>query len=73
MCYRLCKLDQTYTQQHCVAPTPVTAQELAASLIRLYGVFLDSPEGYASDLPKVTQQLTLYYFICLTAHCIVST
>jgi hypothetical protein len=49
-----------YTQQqHCVAPTPVTAQELAASLIRLYGVLLDSPEGYASDLPKVTTQLTV--------------
>jgi hypothetical protein len=60
-CYCLSKYDQTQTneQQHCVAPTPVTAQELAASLIRLYGVLLDSPEGYASDLPKVTHQFTV--------------
>jgi hypothetical protein len=42
--------------QHCVVPTPVTGQELAASLIRLYDVLLDSPEGYASDLPKVRRR-----------------
>lgn len=32
-------------------------QELAASLIRLLGVFVDSPDGFASDMVKVLECL----------------
>ncbi|CAM9558130.1 unnamed protein product, partial [Phaeothamnion confervicola] len=43
----------------CHAPTPVSGQELCASLIRLLGVLLDSPEGLAADLPRALEGLFL--------------
>lgn len=45
-------------------------QELAASLIRLLGVFLDSPDGFASDMVKVLECLFVKSVVWSVGACV---
>ncbi|CAM9135038.1 unnamed protein product, partial [Choristocarpus tenellus] len=59
-----------YVQKRCIIPTPVTGQELAASLIRLLGVLLDTPDGYASDMVKVLECLFIESLVWSVGACV---
>ncbi|CAM9362495.1 unnamed protein product [Pylaiella littoralis] len=59
-----------FVQKQCVIPTPVTGQELAASLIRLVGVLLDSPDGFASDMTKVLECIFVKALIWSVGSCV---
>lgn len=45
-------------------------QELAASLIRLFDVLLDSPEGFASDMNKVLECLFVTSLVWSVGACV---
>ncbi|CAM9175434.1 unnamed protein product [Chrysoparadoxa australica] len=56
--------------KNCAVPTPVTGQELAASLIRLFGVLLDSPEGHAGDMNKVLEGIFIMALVWSVGACV---
>lgn len=51
-------------------PTISQKQELAASLIRLVGVLLDSPDGFASDMTKVLECIFVKALVWSVGSCV---
>lgn len=55
---------------HSLIDTAICDKELAASLIRLVGVLLDSPDGFASDMTKVLECIFVKALIWSVGSCV---
>jgi dynein heavy chain, axonemal len=59
-----------FVQKNCAIPSPVTPQEMVFSCLRLMDCFLDSPDGFASDLPKVIECLFIMAIVWSIGACV---
>jgi dynein heavy chain len=59
-----------FVQKQCTIPSPVTAQEMAYSVMRLMTCMITSPDGLASDMPKVLENCMIFSIIWSIGACV---